>query len=273
MTNHLTEHGEARVLGLPEFASWARVRGVHLPYPLDIADVPGLRSGVPDDDETLRRLAAVCAAPRVALFFLRHRPNSNRTTRAVAVADTGSHAIRVRMDDTRADLRPIGETELVQAIADMLPVLPPLAGVGFGVDEPTWTRLLELTVADARRDRVIDAYEQAGVPVPLGRALLADSPASVMTGVLGVVTWPDGTATSSCIGADVASWYEFAAGAVLVERFAGRRAGAAGIRVQPYTPVTVGRTLAALVTRALRAMTRSDPVPSSDIRSDPGSEI
>lgn len=252
VTEHLVEHGDARVLELPQFASWVRVRRVPLPYPLDVATVPGLRSGIPDDDDTLRLFAEVCAAPRVGLFFLRYRPENDATTRAVAVADTGSRAIRVRMDDTRADLRPVGDTELVQAIAEILPVLPPLTGVNFEVDEATWTRLLELTVSDAKRDRVIDAYEHAGVPPALARALLGETPTAVTTGVLGVVLWADGNAASSQFGADVASWYEFAGGAVLVERFAGRRSGQVGVRVQPYTPVTVGRTLSALVTRALR---------------------
>jgi hypothetical protein len=238
-------------LPIAQFATWARVRRVTLPYPLDISSVPGLREA-PPSVPALDRLAEGCAAPRVALLYVRDRADGP-LTRAVAVADTGSSAVVVHCDDVEVGVRSIGETDLVRSVAELLPEVAPLTGAGFQTDGASWDRLMAVADSGTKPERVLDAFADAEVPAPLTRAIAHTAGSRITTGVLGVLTWPaqsgDG-AGQARLGAHAAAWYEYEAGGVLVDR---RETGrGAAVIVEPYRREAATRLLSGLIAESLR---------------------
>lgn len=242
------------VLPIGPFATWARVKRVALPYPLDITPVPGVRDA-PSSEPVLDRLAAVCADPRVAVLYIRDQPDGG-VTRAVAVADTGSSAALVRCDDAEVGIRLIADTELVRSIAELLPELAPLAGARYETDWANWDRLLANAgsmEAGTNPDRVLDAFEDAEVPVPLARAIVSTGARRITTGVLGALTWGPGVGRREArLGLHAAAWYEYDSGGVLVDR---RDTGRNRVViVEPYRREGASRLLSTLIAETLRTV-------------------
>lgn len=234
------------------FAGWARANRIRLPYPLDVSDVPGPPRRQPaPDDPVLELVAAICAAPRLAVYAVRADP-SGASDCVVAVAG-GSQAVRISLGEDTTRIRETPDSELVTSVVGLLPDLVPARFDPVELSESQWSAALSAvgTAPEARSADLRAELQALGTGDRLAELLASASPASIAIGSLGAVVWHEAGAPLGDLGPGMASWHEYPGAAVLAHLRAPRHGGGNVVRVSGFTPDDAVRALGEAVAIAL----------------------
>ena len=238
--------GRSDRLATREFAAWWRARNLPVLYPLDLGAVPTYDVAVPDDSPVLATLRRVAAQPRLSVFLLHVSPTATLCS-AVAVVG-GDDAVVVAVTGDHVQVDQIGYGDMVRAVGELLPVLPPAGVPVTELRDADWSALIALLASEADEATRRARFESRGVPSALARAMIAGAAQPGTVGTVGVQVF---TATGPQLGPTLLSWQELPEGALLTHVHAPRRPGPVSIELGPYRTETVLRGLTEAVSTAL----------------------